>query len=150
MKDYNICKFASIVILISCSLLVNIAVAHSSLMADLERQYEARAHWAEYVEPELSLVIMMESQDFEEASVLKQAVKFLKTFDSHYERVSLIFSDKPSIGFLPAERYGVVLTKGKVEVLPVVGLREDVKLVIAAGRARAIAQSTQPNHDHRN
>jgi len=51
---------------------------------------------------------------------------------------------------LPAERYGVVLTKGTVEVLPVVGLKEDVKLVVAARKARALVQSNQTNHSHTN
>ncbi len=147
MKDCNIYKFFSLAIVITFSLFLNVVTAHSSLMVDLERQYEARAHWAEYTEPELSLVIMMESQSFEEDSVLKEAVKFLKTFESHYERVSLIFSDKQSVGFLPAKRYGVVLTDGKVEVLPLMGLKADVKLVMAAGKARA---SMQSNHGHDN
>lgn len=150
MKNCNKAVFLRVLILLICSLLVNVVVAHSSLLADLEEQYEARAHWAEYVEPELSLVIMMESQTFEEERVLKEAVKFLKTFDSHYERVSFIFSDKQSVGFLPAKRYGVVLVNGTVELLPDVGLKEDVKLVMAASKARASVQSVQTDHGHNN
>jgi len=153
MNDWNSNKVAALLSILLFFLLFSIVVAHSSLMLDLERQYEAQAFWAESMEvestdPFLSLVIMMESQSFEKDKVLKNAVRFLKGFNSSYDRVSLIFSDKQSVGFLPSQRYGVVLFDGKVQDLLAKELREDVKLVVAVSKARAASQQTI--HDHVN
>lgn len=131
--------------------LLSVTQAHEALLFDLQQSYQAELRWGDMVEPSLSLVIMLESKDFDENSVIKEASQYLREFTSHYEQVFFVFSDLPALKFIPAKRYGVLLTVQSDEEKKTITALTDSDIDNAVKHLRVsenLRASSMTNHLH--
>ena len=122
---------------ILCSIVImSYSFAHESLLLDLQENYQAEVRWGDFVEPKLSLVIMLEAKDFDEEIALKKASQYLREFTSHYEKIFFIFSDLSTLSFMPPKRYGLELTTQNNQDKNTIVLLSDTSLNLAVKSLR--------------